>query len=40
MLKAVPIGFEDFKEIIDANRYYVDKTDMIQELIDLSLIHI
>ena len=34
MLKAVPIGFEDFKEIIDANRYYVDKTDMIQELID------
>jgi len=34
LLKAVPIGFEDFKEIIDANRYYVDKTDMIQELID------
>lgn len=24
--KAIPIGMEDFKEIIDKNLYYVDKT--------------
>ena len=32
--KAIPIGMEDFKEIIDKNLYYVDKTLMIQELLD------
>ena len=32
--KTVPIGFEDFKEIIDKGRYYVDKTAMLRELID------
>ncbi len=34
MSKAVAIGFEDIKEIIDKNRYYVDKTLMIRDLLD------
>ena len=34
MKKVVPIGFEDFKEIIDKGMYYVDKTYMIKELIE------
>ena len=33
-LKAIPIGHEDFKELIDDNCYYVDKTLMIKEIID------
>lgn len=32
--KPIPIGYEDFKEIIDKECYYVDKTLMIKELID------
>ncbi|MCD7958828.1 MAG: ATP-binding protein [Ruminococcus sp.] len=32
--KPIPIGVEDFKEIIDKGSYYVDKTAMIQELLD------
>ena len=32
MKKVMPIGFEDFKEIIDKEMYYVDKTYMIKEL--------
>ncbi|MCD7890505.1 MAG: hypothetical protein LUG26_01645 [Ruminococcus sp.] len=28
--KPIPIGVEDFKEIIDKGSYYVDKTGMIQ----------
>ena len=34
MKKVIPIGFEDFKEIIDKGMYYVDKTYMIKELIE------
>lgn len=34
MLKQLPIGIEDFKEIIDTESYFVDKTMMIKELID------
>lgn len=34
MKKVMPIGFEDFKEIIDKGMYYVDKTYMIKELIE------
>lgn len=34
MQKTVPIGFEDFKEIIDKDRYYVDKTEMLRELLE------
>ncbi len=32
--KPIPIGVEDFKEIIDKGSYYVDKTNMIRELLD------
>ena len=32
--KPIPIGVEDFKEIIDKGSYYVDKTGMIRELLD------
>ena len=31
MKKRIPIGFEDLKEIIDKNLYYVDKTGMIAD---------
>ena len=34
MPKSVAIGFEDIKEIIDKDRYYIDKTHMIRDLID------
>ena len=34
MKKSLPIGYEDLKEIIDKNLYYVDKTEMLAELID------
>ena len=32
--KKISIGMEDFKEIIDKNGYFVDKTLMIRELIE------
>ena len=32
--KALPIGYEDFGEIISNNFYYVDKTLFIKELLD------
>ena len=32
--KAIPIGIEDFKEILDKNCYFVDKTLMIKDIID------
>ncbi len=32
--KPIPIGIEDFKETIDRGYYYIDKTDMIRELLD------
>lgn len=32
--KAIPIGYEDFKELIDKNLYFVDKTLMIREILD------
>ncbi len=36
MKKAIPVGIEDIKRIIDENLYYVDKTLMIKELLDSS----
>ena len=33
-LKAIPIGKEDFKEIIDDNCYFIDKTLLIRDIID------
>ena len=32
--KILPVGFEDYKEIIDGNYYYVDKTGLIRKLRD------
>ncbi len=32
--KVIPIGYEDIKRMIDKNLYYVDKSLMIQELLD------
>lgn len=34
LAKAVAVGYEDIKEIIDRNRYYIDKTYMIRDLIE------
>lgn len=34
MRKVMPIGYEDTREIIDKNLYYVDKSLMIKELLD------
>ena len=32
--KIISIGMEDFKTIIEKNGYFVDKTPMIQQLLD------
>lgn len=34
MSKAMPIGVDDFKEVITENYYFVDKTDFIRQIID------
>lgn len=34
MKKALPVGIEDFKKIIDKKYYYIDKTLFIKELLD------
>lgn len=34
MKKQVPIGYDNYKEVIDKNLYYVDKTLLIKELLD------
>ena len=31
--KILPIGYDNFKEVIDNNAYYVDKTNVIEELL-------
>lgn len=33
MLKSLPIGYDFFKEIIDKDLYYVDKTDILEDII-------
>jgi len=33
-LKSLPVGIEDFKDIITKDYYYVDKSQFIKELID------
>lgn len=33
-LRPLPIGIDDFKQVIDGSYYYVDKTMMIKELLD------
>ena len=32
--KPLPIGIDDFKELISAEYYYVDKTDFVKELLE------
>ena len=32
--KMLPVGFENFKEIIETNFYYVDKTKLIEQLLE------
>ena len=32
--KAIPIGIEDFKEVIDKNYYLVDKTLLVKDILD------
>lgn len=32
--KAIPVGYEDIKRIIDENLYLVDKSFLIKELLD------
>lgn len=34
MSKPLPIGIEDFKELIENDYYYVDKTSLVKELLD------
>ena len=34
MLKSLPIGRDNFKDIIERNAYYVDKTDIIEEILN------
>ena len=31
--KKLPIGFSDFKNIIESSYYYVDKTDLITDIL-------
>lgn len=33
-IKAIPIGVEDFKELVQKNYYFVDKTMMIKDLLE------
>ena len=33
-LKKVPVGNDDFRDLITGNYYYVDKTSVIEELFD------
>lgn len=35
MKKKIPLGISDYKKLIDGDYYYVDKTLLIQELLDL-----
>lgn len=34
MVRKVPIGRDDFKEVIEEDLYYVDKTSIIEELLE------
>ena len=33
-MKLVPIGIENFKEMIDKNAYYVNKTNLIENVLN------
>lgn len=38
--KFTPLGFSNFKSIIDENRYYVDKTMLVKSVLEGNQIHI
>ena len=33
-MKLIPIGIENFKEMIDKNYYYIDKTNLIIDFLN------
>lgn len=35
-MKKLPIGISDYKKVIEENYYYIDKTLLIKELLDIS----
>jgi Predicted AAA-ATPase len=35
-MKKLPIGISDYKKVIENNYYYVDKTLLIKELLEIS----
>ncbi|MFR7592539.1 MAG: AAA family ATPase [Longibaculum sp.] len=37
-MKNIPVGIENFKELIDNNYYYIDKTHFISEIINEKLV--
>ena len=37
-MRQVPIGIENFKEMIDENCYYIDKTDLISEILKENIV--
>lgn len=34
MIKTLPIGISDFKQLIESNNYFIDKTDFIREVVE------
>lgn len=37
-MKKIPIGIEDFKNIISENYYYIDKTKLIEEIVKIGMV--
>jgi hypothetical protein len=33
-MKPIPIGISDYKKIVDGNYYYVDKTLLVQDIME------
>ena len=38
MMKHIPIGIENFKEMIDKDAYYVNKTNLISEVLHYHIV--
>ncbi|MFQ7539659.1 MAG: AAA family ATPase, partial [Clostridium sp.] len=37
-MRRLPIGIENFKELIDKDYYYVDKTEFIQDVLNENVV--
>ena len=37
-MKKIPVGIENFKEIIDDQYYYIDKTELINDVMNEKLV--